>query len=147
MDDISLDGSGGYAVFFFPPALEALGDAITPYLTDGPGGPHVLCREIDTGGALIEMTLDGQATDGREVALELMVPTSMVRMIVSVRSDGAFGFGPRIPIAGPTTDLPPVGPHAQPATSPTTAVPGEPPAPAPDGAPAETLRGRDPLLD
>lgn len=145
MDDISLDGSGGYAVFFFPQALEALGEAITPYLVDGPGGPHVLCREIDTGGALIEMTLDGQAPDGRAVELELMVPTSMVRMIVSAHSDGAFGFGPRIATAGPTTDLPPVGPHALPAQAPSTAIPGEAPvAPAPADAPAEVLRQPEP---
>ena len=82
----------GYAVFFFPPALEALGDAIKPYLQEGPAGPHVPCREVDTAGAFIEMTLEGRTADGREVALELMVPGNMVRMIVSARSDGEFGF-------------------------------------------------------
>lgn len=97
-----MDDSQGYAVFFFPQAIEALGEAIKPYLKDGPGGPHVLCKEIDTGGALVEMSLDGQTPDGQYVALELMVPTSMVRMIVSARTDEAFGFGPRIaaPLAG-----------------------------------------------
>ena len=82
----------GYAVFFFAPALEALGDAIKPYLQDGPAGPHVPCREVDTAGAFIEMTLEGRTADGREVALELMVPGNMVRMIVSARSDEEFGF-------------------------------------------------------
>ena len=43
----------GYAVFFFPPALEALGDAVKPYLQEGPAGPFVQCREVDTGGAFI----------------------------------------------------------------------------------------------
>ena len=52
-----MNDSSGYAVFFFPQALEALGEAIKPYLQDGPAGAHVLCHEIDTGGALIEMTL------------------------------------------------------------------------------------------
>ena len=82
----------GYAVFFFAPALEALGDAIKPYLQDGPVGPHVPCREVDTGGAFIEMTLQGQSPDGRPIALELMVPGNMVRMIVSAHSDNEFGF-------------------------------------------------------
>ena len=87
-----MNESAGYAVFFFAPALEALGDAIKPYLQDGPAGPHVPCREVDTAGAFIEMTLEGRTADGREVALELMVPGNMVRMIVSVRSDAEFGF-------------------------------------------------------
>ena len=90
-----MNGSEGYAVFFFPQALEALGDAIKPYLAEGPAGVHVLCKEIDTGGALIEMTLQSQAADGKPSMIELMVPGSMVRMIVSAHSDGSFGFGPR----------------------------------------------------
>ena len=91
-----MNDTTGYAVYFFPPALEALGEAIKPYLHDGPGGTHVLCRVIDTGGSLIEMTLDGLTPDGKPVELELMIPNNMVRMIVSARSDGAFGFGPRL---------------------------------------------------
>ncbi len=87
-----MNDSAGYAVFFFAPALEALGDAIKPYLQDGPAGPHVPCREVDTGGAFIEMTLQGQSPDGRPIALELMVPGNMVRMIVSAHSDNEFGF-------------------------------------------------------
>src|SRR5690606_24008546 len=92
-----MNGNSGYAVFFFPQALEALGEAIKPYLQDSPAGPHVLCREIDTGGALIEMSLEGVTADGRTVQLDLMVPGSMVRMIVSSQADGDFGFGPRTP--------------------------------------------------
>ena len=84
--------SSGYVVFFFAPALEALGDAIKPYLQDGPAGPHVACHEVDTGGAFIEMTLQGRAPDGQAVELELMVPSNMVRMIVSAHSDNDFGF-------------------------------------------------------
>ena len=87
-----MNDSAGYAVFFFPPALEALGDAIKPYLQDGPAGPHVPCREVDTAGAFIELTMEGQTPQGAAVKLELMVPSNMVRMIVSVRSDAEFGF-------------------------------------------------------
>ena len=90
-----MNDSSGYAVFFFPPALEALGDAIKPYLQEGPLGPHVPCREVDTAGAFIEMTLEGQTAQGGKVALELMVPGSMVRMIVSAHGDNEFGFHAR----------------------------------------------------
>lgn len=89
-------GNGsGYAVYFFPQALEALGEAIKPYLLDGPAGVHVLCHHVDTGGAFVEMTLHGKAHDDTALELELMVPSGMVRMVVSAHSDDAFGFGPR----------------------------------------------------
>ncbi len=118
-----MNDSDGYAVFFFAPALEALGDAIKPYLQDGPAGLHVPCREVDTAGAFIEMTLEGRTADGREVALELMVPGNMVRMIVSARSDGGFGFYNRSKPARAMLEpgLPPVAPQVEPvadATSP-----------------------------
>lgn len=116
-----MNDSSGYAVFFFPQALEVLGTAIKPYLQDGPAGVHVLCHEIDTGGALIEMTIEGRSAEGKVVSLELMVPTSMVRMIVSLHSDGTtFGFSPREGL-------------------PITAIPGAPATPAqaePQAAPA-----------
>ena len=95
-----MNGNTGYAVFFFPQALEALGEAIKPYLTNQPDGPHIFCKEIDTGGAFTEMTLVGKDAEGREVQIELMVPGSMIRMIVSAQSDSEFGFGPRV--AAPT---------------------------------------------
>lgn len=108
-----------YAVFFFPPALEALGDAIKPYLQDGPAGPHVPCREVDTAGAFIELTLEGRTPDGREVELELMVPGNMVRMIVSARSDHGFGFATRSrPMLEPGMQ------DAAPAEAPVAAKPG-----------------------
>jgi hypothetical protein len=69
---------------------------------------HVLCREVDTGGALIEMTLSGQTQDGRTVQVELMVPGAMVRMIVSAHGDEQFGFQPRV-VAAPTQATPAVG--------------------------------------
>jgi hypothetical protein len=91
-----MNGHDGYAVFFFPQALEALGDAIKPYLTDQADGPHLFCKEIDTGGAFTEMTLVGKSPEGHEVHVELMVPGSMIRMIVSAQSEAVFGFGPRV---------------------------------------------------
>lgn len=125
-----MNGNKGYAVFFFPQALEALGEAIKPYLQDSPAGAHVMCKEIDTGGALIEMSLEGMTGDGATVQLDLMVPGSMVRMIVSTQSDGDFGFGPRLPPPAATA-LPAAGPTAEPPQAESGAVPeGGPQAPA-----------------
>lgn len=115
--------TNGYAVYFFPPALEALGEAIKPYLVEGPHGAHVLCREIDTGGSLIEMTLDGRGS-GEPVQVELMVPASMVRMIVSARSDESFGFGPHAAPASHEVAVRSVAAPPAPAGSP---GPAEPP--------------------
>jgi hypothetical protein len=79
-----------YAVFFHSQALEVLGDAIKPHLSDGAAGPHVQCIGIDTAGAFCEMRLPSEK--GKS-ALELMVPTAMIRMIVSITDGGdAFGF-------------------------------------------------------
>ena len=128
-----MNGNKGYAVFFFPQALEALGEAIKPYLQDSPAGAHVMCKEIDTGGSLIEMSLEGTTREGATVQLDLMVPGSMVRMIVSTQSDGNFGFGPRAP--QPVQDavtLPPAGPTAEPAQAPSDTVPGGGPQALPD---------------
>lgn len=121
----------GYAVYFFPQALEALGEAIKPYLQDGPAGTCVRCKEIDTAGSLIEMTLDGRNPEGQRVETELMVPTAMVRMIVSAHGDEMFGFGPYA-FEKAVETLPPVGPTAEPATAQPEALPrsapGEQPA-------------------
>ena len=118
-----MNGRNGYAVFFYPQALEALGEAIKPYLRDGPAGQHVPCHEIDTAGALIEMTLHGRSTDGADVSLEVMVPGSMVRMIVSTQGDGSFGFGPRRHPPEERADMPVIGPTAEPAAATPAAVP------------------------
>lgn len=117
-----MNDSNGYAVFFFPQALEVLGEAVKPYLQDSPAGAHVLCNEIDTGGSLVEMTLRGRDTENRELALELMVPVNMVRMVVSTRSDESFGFGPQVIAARPEPVVPPnVAEAAAPAAIPVPA--------------------------
>ncbi len=84
--------NSGYAVFFFPAALDALGAVIKPYLVTGNGETHILCREVDTGGAFIELTFDSQDEAGKAQQVEMMVPANMVRLIMTVRSDGVFGF-------------------------------------------------------
>jgi hypothetical protein len=127
----------GYAVFFYENSLATLGEAIKPYLCEGPHGTHVSCREVDTAGSFVEMMLDGREDSGRTIDLELIVPTSMVRMIVSARADEAFGFVPRD--ATPLEPaLPVVGPTAAPTQAQSEAVPdagsqpGAPPVRTPD---------------
>jgi len=119
----------GYFVFFHSQAIEALGAPIKPYLLGEGENQHILCREIDTAGALIEMTLAGQTQDGRTVQIELMVPSSMVRMIVSAHGEEQFGFQPRFGNAHVPT-LPPVGPTAAPAQAVPQSVPASTDEPA-----------------
>ena len=113
------DPATGYAVFLFEPAIEALGEAIRPYLQEGPAGLHIACDAVDTGGAFVEMTMRPGAADPGEV--ELMIPIQMVRMIVSMRSDEAFGFAGRGDVR--TRALPVVGPGAPGPREPSAAVP------------------------
>lgn len=84
-----------YAVFLFPSAIEELGEAVAPYLQEGPGGRHVLCSEIDSGGALFEMKVNALSDDGRVRELELMVPVGMIKLVIAVQQDGRFGFARR----------------------------------------------------
>lgn len=111
----------GYAVFLFDNAIEVLGEPLKPFLLDGPGGRRICCRAVDTGGAFVEMTLDGTDEAGAHVELELIVPVGMVRMIVSTRGDASFGFQMRTEVVA--TGLPVVGPHAPSPHAPSEAVP------------------------
>jgi hypothetical protein len=112
-----MNDTNGYAVFLFPQALEVLGPAIQPFLQDGPTGPHVACNTIDTGGAFVEMTLGGRTPEGKEMSLELMVPSGMIRMVVSTQSEEVFGFGPHRYSKPEPPPLPPLGPTAEPASA------------------------------
>lgn len=82
-----------YCVFFHPQALDVLGDAIAGYLTDGPHGKFLLCKEIDTGGNFCEMNIMGTNSEGKPIDIELMVPTGMIRLVISTAAaDIDFGF-------------------------------------------------------
>lgn len=119
-----MNDRSAYAVFLHPEAIESLGVAIKPYLADSPAGPHLQCVEVDSGGALFEMTLIGRNTEGRDVEVELMVPIGMVQLVISVRRDGDFGFGPReaAVVRGSVTPATEVTPGPGPA--PSTVAPG-----------------------
>ena len=138
-----MNDANGYAVFFFPHALEALGEAIKPYLHDGPGGEHVLCNEIDTSGQLIEMTMQGSLDTGAMVTLELMVPSSMVRMVVSSQSDAAFGFRPRLRVGSVPADAPVVSLPIVPAVEAANAAPAGLPDGGADAMPAKAESMQD----
>ena len=81
-----------YAVFLFPQALEALGDPIKPYVRNEPMGPHIVCAEIDASGAFFGMTLAGKGDKGQPLELEIMVPTSMVKLVMSMHGEHDIGF-------------------------------------------------------
>jgi hypothetical protein len=83
-----------YAVYFHPQALDALGEEVKPFLTESPTGKFLVCKEIDTGGAFCEMVLDGTTAEGKPVEVEIMVPTGMIRMVISISGHEIdFGFG------------------------------------------------------
>ena len=81
-----------YAVFLFPQAIEALGAPIKPYLRDEPGGAHIVCAEIDASGALFEMTLVGKGPNGERLELEIMLPVSMIKLVMSMHGEHEIGF-------------------------------------------------------
>ena len=83
-----------YAVYLHTNAVEVLGDAIKPYLTESPEGTHLLCREIDTGGSFCEMTVVSTAAAGLPLQAEVMIPVAMIRLIISATGNETdFGFG------------------------------------------------------
>ncbi len=84
-----------YAVHLFQSALVELGEALAPYLHEGPSGKHVLCSEIDAGGPLFEMTIHAVDEAGVVLELELMVPVGMVKLVIAVQQDARFGFARR----------------------------------------------------
>lgn len=81
-----------YAVYFHPQALDVLGEAITPYMSDGPNGKYLACREIDTGGAFCEIGVGGTNAEGKPLEVELMIPTGMIRLVIS-NTGTEFDFG------------------------------------------------------
>jgi hypothetical protein len=83
-----------YAVYFHVQSLDVLGDAIKPYLTDSPEGKHLRCKEIDSAGGFFECELAGAGADGKPLDVELMIPASMIRLVLSASgSEIDFGFG------------------------------------------------------
>lgn len=81
-----------YAVFLFPQAIEALGEAIKPYLREGSGGLHIVCSEVDASGPLFGMTLVGAGPNKERLELEIMLPVSMVKLVMSMHGEHDIGF-------------------------------------------------------
>jgi hypothetical protein len=81
-----------FAVFLYPQALEALGEPIKPYVRDAATGPHIVCTEIDASGPFFGMTLLGHGAKGEPLELEIMVPSSMVRLVMSMHGEHEIGF-------------------------------------------------------
>lgn len=81
-----------HAVYLFPQALETLGDAVTSFLQDGPHGQHFLCTEIDAGGPLFGMTVMAQGSEGQLVETAIMIPSAMVRLVLSTQPELEIGY-------------------------------------------------------
>lgn len=105
-----------YAVFLHPGALDALGTAIKPYLIESSAGPHLQCVEVDSAGALFEAVLEGRDNQGHTLEVELMIPIAMIQLVISVRRDEEFGFGPRASHSAGANDSTPPAAGAAPST-------------------------------
>ncbi len=81
-----------YAVFLFPQAIEALGDPIKPYVREAPLGPHIVCAEVDASGSFFEMKLAGQGAQGQALELVILIPSSMVKLVMSMHGEHEIGF-------------------------------------------------------
>ena len=81
-----------YAVFLHPQAVDVLGAPIKPYLRDEAANPHIVCSEIDASGALFELTLSGKGPNGEDLRLEIMLPVSMIKLVMSMRGEHEIGF-------------------------------------------------------
>ena len=90
-----------YAVYLHPGALESLGDVVTPYLTQDATGAHFVCVDIDTGGALCELTVERDDPDGMPHRTEIMIPTAMIKLVLSIGVLGG-GFGFRSEVVDPS---------------------------------------------
>lgn len=91
-----MNDTTSFAVFLFPQAIEALGAVIKPYLTDAATvGPHIVCSEVDSAGALFTLTVQGHNQDGKAIEAELMMPHSFIKLVLSLHSEHDFGFGAR----------------------------------------------------
>ncbi len=83
-----------YAVYFHANAIEVLGEPFKPFLMEGADSPHVICKEIDTAGSFCEMTVVHHDEHNKPVECEVMVPSSMVKLVVATTSVQVdFGFG------------------------------------------------------
>ena len=82
-----------YLVYIHVQSLDVLGDAIKAYLTDAPEGKHLRCKEIDSGGGFFQCALAGTDANGKPLDVDLLVPASMIRLVVSASaSEIEFGF-------------------------------------------------------
>jgi hypothetical protein len=83
-----------YSVYLHPQALDVLGEAVAPFLSDSPVGKYLSCREIDTGGSFCELELAGTNAEGKPLDVQLMIPTNMIRLVISTAgTEVDFGFG------------------------------------------------------
>ena len=90
-----MDEALSYAVFLFPQAIEVLGDAIKPYLSEGPTGAHIVCTSVDASGGFFEVSVPGRDREGNDVVAQLMLPNAFIKFVVSLHNDQSFGFSVR----------------------------------------------------
>lgn len=81
-----------YAVLLFKEALEALGEAIKPFLRTGQFGDFIPCNSVDTNGPLCTLVVDTRVDGPTEMTVELQIPYPMIKLIVGSETEGHAGF-------------------------------------------------------
>ena len=67
--------------------------SIATSLPNSPEGKHLRCKEIDSAGGFFECELAGSGPDGKPLDVDMLVPSSMIRLVVSVSGNEIdFGF-------------------------------------------------------
>ncbi|MBK8725895.1 MAG: hypothetical protein IPL96_07510 [Holophagaceae bacterium] len=81
-----------YAVLLFKEALEALGEAIKPFLRSGQFGDFIPCQSVDTNGPLCTLVVDTRSEGSTDMTVELQIPYPMIKLIVGSEVEGHAGF-------------------------------------------------------
>jgi hypothetical protein len=82
-----------YAVLLFKEAIEALGEAIKPFLRSGQFGDFIPCQSVETHGPLCTLVIDTRSEGATDLTVELQIPYPMIKLIVGTESEGHAGFG------------------------------------------------------
>ena len=81
-------------VLLFDEAIVALGEAIKPYLSEGPIGHFIYCRSATQVGSFMDMVFDASRSGGRiKEDMRVSIPAHFVKFVVSAENDLPIGFG------------------------------------------------------
>jgi len=72
-----------WGVLLTDAAINELGEEMKQYLTEGPTGSYILCKQVDMNRPYLGMIVESQLSDGSPFELELYVPHHYVKLIIA----------------------------------------------------------------